>query len=78
MKNGDLRGCIGTFDESGKLGDTLTNYSLIAAIKDTRFKPIVEEELPSLRCEISILSNFEVIEHPLDWQVGTHGIEIEF
>ena len=24
------------------------------------------------------MSNFEVIQDPLDWTVGTHGIEIEF
>ena len=31
-----------------------------------------------LRAEISMLSDFEAIEHPLDWEVGKHGIEIEF
>ena len=35
-------------------------------------------ELPELSCEISLLSNFEVIQDPLDWEIGTHGIEIEF
>ena len=60
-KEGDLRGCIGTFAEDGKLGETLSQYSLIAAVKDTRFKPISESELPLLSCEISLLSNFEEI-----------------
>ena len=78
QKDGDLRGCIGTFAEDGKLGDTLAQYSLIAAVRDTRFDPIDEGELPSLRCEISILSNFEEVSDPLDWEIGTHGIEIEF
>jgi AMME syndrome candidate gene 1 protein len=31
-----------------------------------------------LRVEISLLEKFEKIENPLDWKVGTHGIEIEF
>ena len=78
QKNGDLRGCIGTFAEDGKLGETLAKYSLIAAVRDTRFNPISLQELPTLRCEISILSDFEVITDPLGWEVGTHGIEIEF
>ena len=78
QKDGDLRGCIGTFAEDGKLGETLAQYSLIAAVRDTRFPPISEDEIPSLSCEISILSNFEVIQDPLDWEIGTHGIEIEF
>jgi uncharacterized protein (TIGR00296 family) len=51
---------------------------LIAAVQDSRFPPIDETEFPDLRLEISLLSTFEKIEDPLDWQVGTHGIEIEF
>jgi len=78
LKNGDLRGCIGTFAEDVELGDTLARYSLIAAVQDTRFEPIDESEFPSLRCEISLLSSFEKIDDPLDWEVGKHGIEIEF
>ena len=31
-----------------------------------------------LRIEISLLSDFELIDNPMDWEVGTHGIEIEF
>ena len=51
---------------------------MIAAFKDSRFPPIQKRELPELHCEVSLLSKFEQIEHPLDWVVGTHGIEIEF
>jgi AMME syndrome candidate gene 1 protein len=28
--------------------------------------------------EISLLNTFEKITDPLDWEVGKHGIEIEF
>ena len=35
-------------------------------------------ELPELNVEISLLSNFEPIDDPTDWEVGKHGIEIEF
>jgi AMME syndrome candidate gene 1 protein len=77
QKNGALRGCIGTF-ASDSLGKTLQRYSLIAALQDRRFPPINESELEHLRCEISLLSDFEKIEDPLDWHVGTHGIEVEF
>ena len=73
-----MRGCIGTFGSS-KLGNTLQKYSLIAAVQDTRFNPMSHQDLnSSLRCEISLLSDFEVIQNPLDWEVGKHGIEIEF
>ena len=78
QKNGRLRGCIGTFNPHGLLGQTLSQYSLIAALKDHRFPPISEKELHELKCEISLLSMFEQIQDPLDWEVGKHGIEIEF
>ena len=73
----NLRGCIGTF-KSESLGKTLQSYSIIAAVKDHRFPPIQMKELDKLTCEVSLLSEFEAIAHPLDWTVGTHGIEIEF
>ena len=38
----------------------------------------MQELNDSLRIEISLLSNFEKTEDPLDWEVGTHGIEVEF
>ena len=72
-----LRGCIGTF-KPGKLGETLKMYSLIAALQDRRFHPIQKEELPHLSVEVSLLQKFENIDHPYDWEVGVHGIEIEF
>jgi len=32
LKNGNLRGCIGTFAEDEAFGETLMRYSLIAAV----------------------------------------------
>ncbi len=75
--DGRLRGCIGTFKED-LLGQNLQSYSIIAAVRDSRFAPILAKELPRITCEVSLLSHFEKIEHPLDWEVGKHGIEIEF
>ena len=77
LKDGHLRGCIGTFGD-GKLGKTLQEYSYYSAMKDSRFPPVTLQEVPALKVEISLLSSFEVIQDPLDWQVGTHGIEVEF
>lgn len=39
LLNGDLRGCIGTF-EPEKLSKLLGKYSLISALNDDRFDPI--------------------------------------
>ena len=60
------------------MGKTLQRFSLVSAVQDTRFPPITQAELPSLKVEISLLSDFEKIDSPEDWIVGKHGIEIEF
>ena len=74
---GILRGCIGTF-KADKLSKVVPVYSYMAAFQDKRFPPIQPAELPYLSCSVSFLSDFEDIEDPLDWEIGKHGIEIEF
>ncbi|EFA83612.1 DUF51 family protein [Heterostelium album PN500] len=77
--NGDkeLRGCIGTFSPI-PLVKGLNEYALTSAFKDTRFKPIPEKDLPKLHCAISLLVNFEQAKDCWDWEVGKHGILIDF
>ncbi len=60
------------------LQKNLPKYALIAALNDTRFSPISLKELPELQVGVSLLVNFEPTSHPLDWEIGTHGIEIDF
>ncbi|XP_036596353.1 AMME syndrome candidate gene 1 protein isoform X2 [Trichosurus vulpecula] len=48
------------------------------ALKDSRFPPMTREELPRLTCSVSLLTNFEDVCDYLDWEVGVHGIRIEF
>ena len=77
-KDKELRGCIGTFEES-KLEKQLGKYALISAFEDDRFEePINKSELKNLNCEVSLLIKFEKVENVMDWEVGTHGIDIEF
>ena len=74
----ELRGCIGTFEKS-KLEKQLGKYALISAFEDDRFdEPINKNELKILNCEVSLLIKFEEVEDPMDWIIGTHGIDIEF
>ena len=47
-------------------------------MKDNRFAPVSKEELPRLRVSVSILCHFENGADYLDWEVGKHGIRIEF
>ena len=76
-KEKELRGCIGTF-QSGKLEKKLGEYALISAFEDDRFDPIDKSELKNLNCGISLLVNFEKANNALDWEVGKHGIDIDF
>jgi uncharacterized protein (TIGR00296 family) len=74
----ELRGCIGTFT-SEPLSKNLSQYALISALQDSRFPPITSQELSSLSVAVSLLVNFDKDAlHPLDWQVGKHGIIISF
>lgn len=51
---------------------------VFSAFKDSRFSPITADELSKLHVSVSILTNFEDAEDHMDWEVGTHGIRIEF
>lgn len=72
-----LRGCMGTF-MAKKLHRGLAEYSITSSMKDSRFKPVMRDEVPRLECSVSLLINFEKADHYLDWEVGQHGIQIEF
>ncbi|KAM7467801.1 hypothetical protein LguiB_015363 [Lonicera macranthoides] len=72
-----LRGCIGTL-EARTLINGFKDYALTSALRDRRFPPILAKELPYLECTVSILTNYETALDYLDWEVGKHGIIIEF
>ena len=76
-KEKELRGCVGTFSKD-LLEKNLMRYTLISAFKDSRFPPISKYEIPNLNCEVSLLVQFEKAKNPVDWVVGTHGIDIDF
>ncbi|KAF5177939.1 Ammecr1 family, partial [Thalictrum thalictroides] len=48
------------------------------ALRDRRFPPIQPKEVPLLECTVSILTHYENALNYLDWEVGKHGIIIEF
>ncbi|CAH9111512.1 unnamed protein product [Cuscuta europaea] len=72
-----LRGCIGTL-KPYNLIEGFKNFSLASALEDRRFGPIQAKELPTLECTVSVLANYETGRDYLDWEVGKHGITIEF
>jgi uncharacterized protein (TIGR00296 family) len=72
-----LRGCIGTFSPLN-LHDGLKEYAITSAIHDSRFSPIGIDEIPKLNCSVSLLTNFQSGRCWNDWEIGVHGIRIEF
>ncbi|KAF7820438.1 AMMECR 1 family protein [Senna tora] len=72
-----LRGCIGSL-EARRLITGFRDYALNSALRDRRFSPIQAKELPYLQCTVSILTDYEAANDYLDWEVGKHGIIIEF
>ncbi|XP_050549126.1 nuclear protein AMMECR1 [Daktulosphaira vitifoliae] len=76
-KDKKLRGCIGTFN-SISLHSGLREYAITSAIKDSRFRPISNDELNKLHVTVSILVHFEDGKDYCDWEIGIHGIRIEF
>ncbi|KAI9638689.1 AMMECR1 domain-containing protein [Dioszegia hungarica] len=72
-----LRGCIGNFAPM-PLAKGLKDYALISALQDHRFSPIIEPELSSLSCNVSLLTPMTPILSPLSWTIGKHGIHLTF
>lgn len=56
-KEGHLRGCIGSIVAHQPLINDLIQHSRDAAFNDSRFKPVTEDEVDSLKINVSILSD---------------------
>jgi uncharacterized protein len=54
---GSLRGCIGGLYAAMPLVDDVRQHAYAAATEDPRFPPVLPEEVPHLRIEISVLSS---------------------
>ena len=63
---------------SNSLTHTYVQFIFTAALRDRRFTPITLPELPYLRVSVSLLVDFETCENCYDWEVGKHGIIVEF
>jgi len=72
-----LRGCIGTLEGRCVLTG-IKDYALTSALRDRRFPPIQAKEIPLLEVTVSLLTNYEQAGGYLDWEVGKHGMILEF
>ncbi|KAF4508547.1 hypothetical protein G6O67_004908 [Ophiocordyceps sinensis] len=75
--NTALRGCIGTF-ETQALSKGIPDYAITSAVHDSRFSPITKAEVPQLQAAVTLLTDFEEVDDPHDWEVGLHGIRLSF
>ena len=75
---GRLRGCIGTFAPQKPLAEQIIEMGAAAA-RDPRFvhsDPITADEVAKLTVQVSVLSELEKIDDPLNIELGVHGIYI--
>ncbi len=75
-ENGDLRGCIGTFQSNRPLVNTVQEMAVSAAERDPRFPSLRPDEIESIDIEISALSPLREIKDVSEIEVGSHGIYI--
>ena len=76
MKQGNLRGCIGTFESDEPLYKTIGHMAQQAAFSDPRFPPLVSDEFDKLDIEISVLTPMVRIYNPDSVTVGRDGLYI--
>lgn len=74
-KNGELRGCIGTFLPccENVAGEIIRN-AVAAACQDPRFPPVTEEELVSLEYTVDVLSEPEKVNGLQDLDPRKYGV----
>lgn len=72
----DLRGCIGCLKPLPIA--SLKEYALTSSLRDRRFAPMQEHEVPLLTCEVTLLTHFERAAALDDWEIGVHGVHIDY
>ena len=72
---GELRGCIGTFEDTMPLWRSIIEMAVAAATRDPRFRPVSVPELASCVVEISALTPRQKAT-PEQVTVGVHGLWI--
>lgn len=61
-RNGKLRGCIGTIEPvRSSIAEEIVSNAVSSAVKDPRFRPLSEEELPELEISVDVLKPAERI-----------------
>jgi len=77
-KDGDLRGCIGTYlPTKDNIVEEVIQNAISASTEDYRFGPIQKEELPFLSYTVSILEKPELIKSIKELNPKKYGVIIK-
>lgn len=74
-KEGNLRGCIGTIEPTkANLAQEIIHNAISAGVRDPRFEPVTEEELPYLVYSVDVLYPPEPISSIKELDVEKYGV----
>lgn len=76
-KMGNLRGCMGHFEQDTPLYQIVARQVVVSSTRDPRFPPVRPDELADIDIEISVLSVPEYVDSYEDIVVGKHGVILE-
>jgi AmmeMemoRadiSam system protein A len=78
LKDGNLRGCIGTYAPTKKnIAEEIVSSAIAAASEDYRFGPIKKEELPRLSYEVYVLDEPEPVKDTKELNPKKFGIVVK-
>ena len=78
-KDGELRGCIGTFEPTAKnIAEEILQNAVSAALRDPRFPPVRAEELDALVYSVDVLAEPELVSSADDLDVKKYGVIVEY
>ncbi len=75
-RDGELRGCIGSFRPGGSLARTVAAMAVAAASEDPRFEPLRADEVDALDIRISALGAPRPMRSPAEVEIGRHGLVV--
>ena len=77
-KDGELRGCIGTFEPMAKnIAEEIMQNAASAALRDPRFPPVREDELDALVYSVDVLTEPELVRGADELDVRRYGVIVE-
>jgi len=78
-REGRLRGCIGSLPpmEAPPLYESVHQHTILAALRDRRFRQVSPAELAGIEIDVSLLSPVKDIKTIDEFVIGEHGIIVE-